>query len=169
MADKHLSNTSLNTDSGDRSQVGKPESNNDHRRQPSDEGVGRGERVGRPSAKRAPSPGPQASANFEAFWTGYPKRQGANPRAPAEKAYARAIKSGATHEAIMAGVGSLCVVQRKDINTPYIPMATTWLSQERWRDYGDAAVAPTADMTPEEAKEAKRLAAIAENAGFFRS
>lgn len=162
MADKHLSNTSLTLIGvSDRPQVGKPESNNDHRRQPREEGVSRGEDVDRPSAKPAPG-------DFAAFWSGYPKRQGSNPRQPAEKAYARAIKGGATHDAIMAGVRALCANQRKDIGTPYIPQAVTWLNQERWKDYSDAPVTPTADMTPEEAKEAKRLAAIAENAGFFR-
>ena len=83
-------------------------------------------------------------------------------------AYARAIKRGADHAAIMHGVERLKIEQRKDIGTPYIPQATTWLNQERWLDYADAIAAPTADMTAEQAKEARRVAAIAENAGFFR-
>lgn len=110
-----------------------------------------------------------SAADFATFWARYPKRLGANPRVAAEKAYAKAIKAGADPAAILHGVERLTVEQRKDIGTPYIPQAVTWLNQERWKDYGDTIAAPTADMTPEEAKEAKRLKAIAENAGFFRS
>ncbi len=170
MADKHLSNTSLTLiGASDRSQVGKPESNDDHRRQPSEKGVGREEQADRPSAKPAPQPGASVSAaDFATFWTRYPKRLGANPRVAAEKAYAKAIKAGADPAAILHGVERLTVEQRKDIGTPYIPQAVTWLNQERWRDYGDAPAAPTADMTPEQLKEQKRLDAIARNAGHFR-
>lgn len=171
VADKHsLSSLTEHTLSSDH-HIGKPKSNHGHRSQPDDrqEAI-RGQYAERPVADRTPPPRRQVDdVGFIALWSAYPRRLGANPRQPAEKAYLRAIKSGATHDAIMAGVRALCINQRKDIGTPYIPQAVTWLNQERWLDYADATAAPiTAGMTPEQAKEARRVAAIAENAGFFR-
>ena len=83
------------------------------------------------------------------------------------KSYTKALERGYSHEQIIAGVQSMCVVQRKDIGTPYIPQAVTWLNQERWRDYGAKMETVTIGPAPD-AKEQRRLAAIAENAGFFR-
>jgi len=103
---------------------------------------------------------------FEEFWQAYPRRQGANPRQPALKSYTKALERGSSHEEIMTGVHTLCSIQRKDIGTPYIPQAVTWLNQERWRDYG--ARMTTGIAGPIDAKEQRRLNAIAENAGFFR-
>ena len=151
--------------------LGRPKSNNGRRSQPDDrqEAI-RGLDVDRPVTKSTPPPVPKVDdAGFVALWRSYPKRQGANPRAPALAAYLRAIKRGADPAAILRGVERLTIEQRRDIGTPYIPQAVTWLNQERWKDYGDATEAPiTTDMTPEQVKEAKRLRAIVENAGFFR-
>jgi hypothetical protein len=49
---------------------------------------------------KAPSDIPE----FEAFWKAYPRRQGANPKAPAIKAYRSAIAAGAIHGATISGV-----------------------------------------------------------------
>jgi hypothetical protein len=40
---------------------------------------------------------------FDLFWAAYPKRDGSNPRAPAEKKFAALLKSGVELEVILAG------------------------------------------------------------------
>jgi uncharacterized protein YdaU (DUF1376 family) len=95
---------------------------------------------------------------FVLFWREYPKRKGANPKAPAEKLFSSAVKSGvpATQiiEALAAGVG----YDREKIGTEYIPQAVKWLRDRRWED---AAVIDGAEL----AKRAENRA-IAEAKGY---
>ncbi len=102
------------------------------------------------------------SAKFEEFWKAYPKRKGANPRHPAEKRFAAAVGRGSDPDQIIAGARNYATLDRQNINTPLIAQAQTWLHQRRWQDY------TTRVPTGLDPKEAKRLAAIAENAVFFR-
>ena len=110
---------------------------------------------------------PGEPSRFEEFWQAYPRRLGANPRQPALKAYTKALERGYSHEDIITGVQTMCALQRADIGTPYIPQAVTWLNQERWRDHGARMQTVKVGPPPDE-REQRRLAAIAENAGFFR-
>jgi hypothetical protein len=74
---------------------------------------------------------------FEEFWKAYPKREGANPKAPSRKLFVAAIKAGATLEEILHGVRRLTDRERKNVGTPYIPQTVKWLRNRGWED--DAA------------------------------
>jgi hypothetical protein len=78
---------------------------------------------------------------FEEFWKAYPRRMGANPKAPAEKLFAAAVKSGADPAEIIAGATRCATVDAAKINTEYIPQAVKWLRDKRWRDYLDEPAA----------------------------
>lgn len=87
----------------------------------------------------------EISEEFWEFWKAYPKRDGANPRRPAEKQFKAALKAGATPEEIIAGARACAARDRDKIGTPYIPQAVKWLRDQRWRDY---AAAPAAAGPP---------------------
>jgi hypothetical protein len=75
-------------------------------------------------------------AFFEEFWKSYPRRDGANPKAPAEKLFLAAVKAGADPEQIIEGARRCSQRESKNIGTPYIPQAVKWLRDKRWIDYG---------------------------------
>jgi hypothetical protein len=85
---------------------------------------------------------------FEDFWEVYPKRDGANPKAPARKKFIAAVKSGVDPTAIIAAAKRSADEARSkgQIGTPYVPQAITWLNQQRWGDY--AEIAPAASTGP---------------------
>jgi hypothetical protein len=74
---------------------------------------------------------------FQKFWEVYPKRDGANPKTPAAKKFAGALKSSVPLETILAGArGYRAECDRKGkTGTEFVAHATTWLSQSRWDDY----------------------------------
>lgn len=72
---------------------------------------------------------------FARFWSAYPKRLGGNPKAPAQKKFMRLCAEGIDPESIIAGARAYADEQSKNIDTPYIAMASTWLNQRRWEDY----------------------------------
>lgn len=74
-------------------------------------------------------------ASFAAFWAAYPERK-PNPRALAEKEFARAIKAGAdAAELVAAAAGYAAEVKRLGTANDFIVHARTFLRQDRWRDY----------------------------------
>lgn len=83
---------------------------------------------------------PKLDDDFDEFWKAYPKRDGANPKAPARKAFFAAVKAGTEPSKIIAGALSCAVRDRDKIGTPYIPQAVKWLRDKRWEDY--AATGP---------------------------
>jgi len=72
---------------------------------------------------------------FDDFWKAYPKRDGANPKAPARKLFLAAIKLGTAPDAIVAGAAACAISDREKVGTPYIPQAVKWLRDRRWEDY----------------------------------
>jgi len=70
---------------------------------------------------------------FEMFWQAYPKRSGENPKKPAREKFERAVAKGVDPEDIIAGARRYAR-QSIDTEPQYIPMAKTWLNQERWKD-----------------------------------
>jgi hypothetical protein len=73
--------------------------------------------------------------SFDEFWAAYPRRAPhANPKAPAAKKYAAAIRAGAKADEIIAGAAGYGVAV-SDEDPRYICQAITFLRQERWRDY----------------------------------
>lgn len=68
----------------------------------------------------------QSNVQFEEFWSAYPRRQ---DRGHAEKAFDKAVKRASLSD-IMAGLKRY---QFSD-DPKFIPLATTWLNGDRWRD-----------------------------------
>jgi hypothetical protein len=81
---------------------------------------------------------------FSEFWKAYPRRVGDNPRKTAFASYQRAIAHGAVPETILAGTRRLAA--KHPTPTPFVPMASTWLNQERWED-GQPGGEPAARVT----------------------
>jgi hypothetical protein len=79
---------------------------------------------------------PAKPLRFEEFWAEYPKRDGANPKQAAEKAFNAALKSGADPQAIIDGAKRHCadMQRRGKIKTEYVPQAVTWLHRRGWAD-----------------------------------
>lgn len=86
-------------------------------------------------------------SHFSRFWQAYPRRDGANPRKPAEQRFNSLVKSGLDPEMLIAEAKKLHNAEnaRGTIGTRFIPQASTWLGQARWSDH--AAVAMLAELT----------------------
>lgn len=80
---------------------------------------------------------------FEEFWKSFPRRDGPNPRKPAEQKFLALAKTGVDPDVMIAGVKQLAIDEsrRGNIGTRFIPQAVTWLSQQRWTDHAAAAFA----------------------------
>lgn len=72
---------------------------------------------------------------FDRFWSAYPKRQGSNPKAPAEVKFARAVANGADPDHIISAARRYAADLGSKVGTEYVAMTTTWLNQKRWQDY----------------------------------
>jgi hypothetical protein len=83
---------------------------------------------------------------FEEFWKVYPRRDGANPKAPAGKLFSAAVKAGADPKEIIEAAKRCSQREAKNIGTPYIPQAVKWLRDKRWLDYGPDASATVFDI-----------------------
>lgn len=79
-----------------------------------------------------------ATDPFDDFMKAYPKRDGANPKTPARKAYLVALKSGTEATDINDGARRYCDEARRksEYGTPFVPQAVKWINQKRWLDYG---------------------------------
>jgi len=93
---------------------------------------------------------------FEEFWNAKPKRKGSNPKMLALKSFSRAVRRGIEAKQIIAAakMWSREETANGKYDTQFVPMAATWLNQERYSDY-----------TANEIDEAK-LDAIAEKHGW---
>lgn len=89
---------------------------------------------------------PEASDSFEEFWKAFPRRDGPNPRKPAEQKFNALVKTGVDPAIMLAAVKQLAIDEGKrgQIGTRYIPQTVTWLNQQRWTDH--AAIAFTPDL-----------------------
>jgi hypothetical protein len=76
------------------------------------------------------------NAEFDAFWKLYPKRKGSNPKAPAEKAFHAALRSGVAASALVCAVKNFATAEAGKAGTEFIPMTLTWLEQRRFEEYG---------------------------------
>jgi hypothetical protein len=92
---------------------------------------------------------PSAGDKFEEFWKAYPRRDGPNPRKPAEQKFNALVKTGLDPEMLIAEAHKLSNAEAKrgNIGTRFIPQAGTWLNQQRWTDH--AAVAFSASSIPD--------------------
>jgi hypothetical protein len=92
----------------------------------------------------------RAPSRFDEFWKAYPRREGPNPRKPAEQRFDALVKTGLDPEFLIGEVRKFAALDdtRKAIGTRFIPQASTWLNQQRWSDH--AAVAALAEgLAPE--------------------
>lgn len=93
-------------------------------------------------------------ADFARFWAAYPERR-PNPRALAEKEFARAIKAGASAEELVTAAGGYAAeVKRLGTAMEFVVHAATFLRQARWRDYlgemlAAGGSAPAANAEPD--------------------
>jgi hypothetical protein len=76
------------------------------------------------------------NAEFDAFWKLYPRRKGPNPKAPAEKAFHAAVRSGVQPSALVCAVKKFAAAEAGKAGTEFIPMTLTWLEQRRFEEYG---------------------------------
>jgi len=91
---------------------------------------------------------------FKEFWGAYPKREGANPKAPAEQKFANAVKAGADPKEIVAAAGRYAEeIRRGGKEAKFVAQAVTWLNQKRWEDYSagtaNGEIVIPADIPPE--------------------
>lgn len=80
--------------------------------------------------------------DFEEFWKSFPRRDGPNPRKPAEQRFYALVKAGVDPAAMIAGAKRLAADEgaRGNIGTRFIPQAVTWLNQQRWDDHAATAI-----------------------------
>lgn len=92
------------------------------------------------SVARATRP---SASRFEEFWNCYPRRDGPNPRKPAEQRFDSLVKSGVDPQTMIDAAKKLSSEEqgRGNIGTRFIPQAITWLNQQRWTDHAAVAMA----------------------------
>lgn len=109
-----------------------------------EEVVGKEEEVRKKGSRSvADATRPGEHAKFEEFWRSFPRRDGPNPRKPAEQKFSALAKTGVDPDVMIAGVKQLAIDEnrRGNIGTRFIPQAVTWLSQQRWTDHAAAVFA----------------------------
>lgn len=107
-----------------------------------------------------------SDADFDAFWSAYPRREGSDPKQPALKYFRQAVRGGTDPQTIIIAAQHFRSSQLgKDAR--FIPQARTWLKEARWEDSAPRlAVVPTATspprqrLTPEEVEAQVRAFGI---------
>ncbi|MCH8112649.1 MAG: helix-turn-helix domain-containing protein [Proteobacteria bacterium] len=81
--------------------------------------------------------GKRTESAFEEFWETYLSRGDyPNPKKPAREKFLAAVKKGTDPADILRGVKNFVLAEQANGTEPrFIPMAITWLNQERWEDY----------------------------------
>jgi hypothetical protein len=87
------------------------------------------------SRSLAGASGPGAGDAFEEFWTLRLKRDGPDPREPARRAFAAAVRAGADPSAIIAGMRRFAEVHADKRGTRYVARTEKWLLEKTWEDY----------------------------------
>lgn len=88
-------------------------------------------------ASGADAPRKRVGSRFNEFWAAYPRRDGPNPRKPAEQRFTSLVKSGVDPGMMVEAAKKLAVDEaaRGNVGTRFIPQAVTWLNQQRWADH----------------------------------
>lgn len=79
-----------------------------------------------------------SAERFNEFWSAYPKRDGPNPKKPAQLKFIALAKRGENVDAIIAAA-KLYAHTMAASEPKFIAMAQTWLNQERWNDLESTA------------------------------
>lgn len=98
----------------------------------------------------------RAPSRFDEFWKAYPRRDGPNPRKPAETKFEALVRTGLDPQTLIDAARKLASDEtaRGNIGTRFIPQAQTWLNQQRWSDHAAVAALQAIDgggMTVEQA------------------
>jgi hypothetical protein len=91
--------------------------------------------------------GPSYSPAFDAWWKGYPRRAGGNPKAAAWRAYQARLTNGATEGGLQAGCERYAEHCKAEGNagTRYVMRASTFLGpDEHWKEDYDGSEDPWA-------------------------
>ncbi len=82
-----------------------------------------------------------ADQQFEVFWRTFPSRRPhSNPKKPARAKFKAAVKCGVAAADIIRGAENFAAyVEREGTDPKFVPQAQTWLNQERWTQYQEAA------------------------------
>ncbi len=82
-----------------------------------------------------------ADQQFEVFWRAYPSRRShSNPKKPARAKFEVAVKRGVAAADIIRGAENYAAyVEREHTDPKFVAQALTWLNQERWAQYQEAA------------------------------
>jgi hypothetical protein len=83
-----------------------------------------------------------ADEPFKVFWRTYPSRRPhSNPKKPARVKFEAAVKRGVAAANIIRGAQNYAAyVEREGTEPKYVAQAKTWLNEERWAQYQEAAV-----------------------------
>lgn len=106
------------------------------------EGKGReGEGKGKNSRSVADATRPSEDLKFEEFWRAFPRRDGPNPRKPAEQKFSALVRTGVDPDLMIKAAKQLAAdeARRSNVGTRFIPQAMTWLNQQRWADHAATA------------------------------
>jgi hypothetical protein len=110
-----------------------------------EEGGGKGEEEEEKESSRSVADATRPSeCAFEDFWKAYPRREGPNPRKPAEQKFNALAKTGVDPAMMIAAVRRMALDQARDVGTRFIPQAITWLSEQRWMDHAATAFSVSA-------------------------
>lgn len=91
---------------------------------------------------------PKEPSRFEEFWRECPRRDGANPRKPAETRFNSLVKTGLDPQMLIdeAVKWRRAEEGRGKVGSPYVARVTTWLGEQRWTDHAAlAALSEIAD------------------------
>lgn len=96
---------------------------------------GKGEEGKTDSRSIAGATGPGAGEDFEAFWKVRLKRDGPDPREPARREFAKAVRTGADPPAIVAGMRRYAEIQAEKAGSRFVARTEKWLRERQWEDY----------------------------------
>ena len=82
-----------------------------------------------------------ATEQFEVFWKTFPSRRPhSNPKTPARAKFEAALKRGIASADIIRGAEHYAAyIEREHTDPKYVAQAKTWLNEERWAQYQEAA------------------------------
>ncbi len=82
-----------------------------------------------------------AKQQFKVFWRAYPSRRPhSNPKKTARKKFETAVKRGVAAADIIRGAQNYAAyVEREGTDPKYVAQARTWLNEDRWVQYQEAA------------------------------
>lgn len=88
-----------------------------------------------------------ASEKFEEFWKERPRREGDDPRKPAEKKFNALVKTGVDPDVIISGakLASAAARERGIYGTRFMPQTVKWLNDQRFVDYAAEAFKASAE------------------------